>query len=124
MMDFIFNINTEPETANKQKDIEDILSDIETHFEDWSNFYNLYQMFAPPPTENSKQIQHWFKELQASFFKIITKYNNKINKFADIQEIEEGEIQDMVKGVMSKMNKDSKSDKKEKNNNGSEMMWG
>ena len=40
MMDFIFNINTEPETANKQKDIEDILSDKETHFEDWSNFYN------------------------------------------------------------------------------------
>ena len=101
-MDIIFNINNAPETSNNNKDIDTILEDIEAHFEDWNNFYNLYQMFAPPPTENAKQIQAWFKELQASFYNIITKYNDKVNKFADIQEIKEDEVQETITSALSK----------------------
>ena len=107
-MDFIFNINNGPQTDNNHEDVEDILNDIEAHFEDWNNFYNLYQMFAPPPTDNSKQIQAWFKELQASFFKLIKKYNSKIRQFAEIQDIEPQEVQDMMSDVMSNFNKKDK----------------
>jgi hypothetical protein len=113
-MDFIFNINNGPQTDNNHEDVEDILSDIETHFEDWNNFYNLYQMFAPPPTDNSKQIQAWFKELQASFFKLIKKYNSKVREFAEIQDIEADEVQDMMKDAMSFMKKNKKSSKEKK----------
>lgn len=111
-MDFIFNINNGPQTDNNHEDVEDILNDIETHFEDWNNFYNLYQMFAPPPTDNSKQIQAWFKELQASFFTLIKKYNNKIRQFAEIQDIETDEVQEMMKDAMSLMKKKKKSTSK------------
>tara|TARA_R110002020_G_scaffold300692_1_gene516246 strand:+ start:590 stop:961 length:372 start_codon:yes stop_codon:yes gene_type:complete len=123
-VDFIFNINNAPEPVNNNKDIEQILEDIEAHFEDWNNFYNLYQMFAPPPTENAKQIQQWFKELQASFYNIISNYNNKINKFADIQEIKEDEVQDVVTSALSKAGIKIKPKEKEKKPNANEMMWG
>ena len=113
-MDFIFNINNGPQTDNNHEDVEDILSDIEAHFEDWNNFYNLYQMFAPPPTDNAKQIQAWFKELQASFFTLIKKYNNKIRQFAEIQDVEADEVQDMMKNVMSNFNKKDKPAKTKK----------
>jgi hypothetical protein len=122
-VDFIFNINNATEPPNNNKNIEQILEDIEAHFEDWNNFYNLYQMFAPPPTENAKQIQAWFKELQASFYKIITKYNDKVNKFADIQEIKEDEVQDVVASALSKAGINIKH-KEDKKPNVNEMMWG
>ena len=113
-MDFIFNLNNGPQIDNNHEDVEDILNDIEAHFEDWNNFYNLYQMFAPPPTDNSKQIQAWFKELQSSFFKLIKKYNNKIRQFAEIQDIEAQEVQDMMSDVMSNFNKKDKPAKNKK----------
>tara|TARA_R110002020_G_scaffold256192_1_gene469835 strand:+ start:145 stop:519 length:375 start_codon:yes stop_codon:yes gene_type:complete len=113
-MDFIFNINNGPQDDNNHEDVEDILSDIESHFEDWNNFYNLYQMFAPPPTDNSKQIQAWFKELQSSFFTLIKKYNNKIRQFAEIQDIETDEVQEMMKDAMSLMKKGKKPTSKKK----------
>ena len=123
-MDFIFNINNETEKADDNKNLEEILKDIETHFEDWNNFYNLYQMFAPPPTENVKQIQHWFKELQHSFFKIIKKYNETVHEFAEIQELQEDEVHNIMKNAMSQM-KDSKTKpKKDKDpDDDINMMW-
>ncbi len=123
-MDFIFNINNAPEPPTNNKDLEDILRELEIHFEDWNNFYNLYQMVAPPPTENTKQIQAWFKELQANFFKIITKYNDKINKFADIQEINDTELQDVIQSAMSKAGIKTKPKEKEKKSDSHPMMWG
>jgi len=113
-MDFNFYIKTGDDKQEENKDLEDILKDIETHFEDWNNFYNLYQMFAPPPTDNSKQIQAWFKELQASFFKIIKKYNESIHQFADIQEIQEDDIQNMMKKAMVESKDATKTSKKKK----------
>ena len=123
-MDFIFNINNAPETPNKNEDLEEILKELEIHFEDWGNFYNLYQMVAPPPTENSKQIQAWFKELQANFFKIITKYNNKINKFAEIEEVKDTDFEDVIKSVMEKAGVKTESKKKDKKSETDYMMWG
>ena len=123
-MDFIFNINnaTEPELNNKE--LEDVLSLLETHFEDWQNFYNLYKIYAPPPTKNQQQIQAWFKELQASFVKIVEQYNNKVNKFADIVEIE-GDTDNLVETMMAKLNKNIKPDKeKDSSNDKDSMMWG
>ena len=123
-MDFIFNINnaTEPEFNNKE--LEDVLSLLETHFEDWQNFYNLYKIYAPPPTKNQQQIQAWFKELQASFIKIVEQYNNKVNKFADIVEIE-GDTDNLVETMMAKLNKNIKPDKeKDSSNDKDSMMWG
>ena len=81
-------------------------------------------MVAPPPTENAKQIQAWFKELQASFYKIITKYNNKINKFADIEEINDTDLQDVVQNVMSKAGIKPKPSKKDKDSESDYMMYG
>ena len=74
-MDFIFNINNAPEPELNNKELEDVLTQLETHFEDWQNFYNLYKIYAPPPTKNQQQIQAWFKELQASFIKIVNFLN-------------------------------------------------
>tara|TARA_R110000744_G_scaffold372160_1_gene483676 strand:- start:764 stop:1132 length:369 start_codon:yes stop_codon:yes gene_type:complete len=100
-MDFIFNINNAPETTQDNKELETILGEIEQHFEDWQNYFNLYSMFAPPPTDNSKQIQQWYKELKTDFLRIVSNYNNKVNKFADIQEISADEVQDIVKGALN-----------------------
>ena len=123
-MDFIFNINNGTEEATDNKNLEDVLKDIETHFEDWNNFYNLYQMFAPPPTDNVKQIQHWFKELQQSFFKIIKKYNETVHEFAEIQELQEDEVHNIMKNTMAKMNdKKSKPNDDEDVDSASSMMW-
>ena len=123
-MDFIFNINNAPEPPTNNKDLEAILKELEIHFEDWNNFYNLFQMCAPPPTENTKQIQRWFKELQANFFKIITKYNDKINKFADIEEISDTDLQEIMQSALSKAGAQTKPKKKDKESNSDYMMWG
>ena len=56
-MDFIFNINNEPQDLPKNDDLDEVLTLIEQHFEDWQNFYNLYKMYAPPPSKNQKQIR-------------------------------------------------------------------
>ena len=123
-MDFIFNINNGTEKANDNKHLEDVLRDIETHFEDWNNFYNLYQMFAPPPTDNVKQIQHWFKELQQSFFKIIKKYNETVHEFAEIQELQEDDVHNIMKNAMSQMKEATTKPKKDKDlDDDVNMMW-
>ena len=123
-MDFIFNINNGTEEADDNKNLEEILKDIETHFEDWNNFYNLYQMFAPPPTDNVKQIQHWFKELQQSFFKIIKKYNETVHEFAEIQELQEDDVHNIMKNAMSQMKEATTKTKKDKDlDDDVNMMW-
>lgn len=121
-MNFNFYINGENNQDNT--DIENILKDIETHLEDWNNFYNLYQMFAPPPTDNTKQIKAWFKELQQSFLKLIKKYNETIHHFADIQEIQETDVQEIMKDTISNLNEKKKSIKKKDINDDVNMMYG
>tara|TARA_R110001592_G_scaffold131517_2_gene345500 strand:+ start:1160 stop:1531 length:372 start_codon:yes stop_codon:yes gene_type:complete len=123
-MDFIFNINNAPETPSNNKHLEDILQELELHFQDWNNFYNLYQMCAPPPTKNTEQIQAWFKELQSSFFKIITKYNDKVNKFADIEEISDTDLEDIMQNAVTKASIKPKPQEKEKESNTNTMMYG
>ena len=120
-MDFIFNINTDEKQSSTE--LENILTLMEEHFEDWNNFYNLYSMFAPPPSENSKQIQQWFKELKASFIKIIEQYNSKVNKFADVVEVNEDGVQDIANDFIKQMNKVKPKDKKDDSKSNS-MMWG
>tara|TARA_Y100001973_G_C5196000_1_gene334285 strand:- start:2391 stop:2762 length:372 start_codon:yes stop_codon:yes gene_type:complete len=123
-MDFIFNINTGEETDSRSKDFEEVLDLMETHFEDWQNFYQLYKMIATPPTENAGQIQAWFKELQTSFIKIVEKYNNKVNKFADIVETNDDTAQELMNSML---NKDKKKNKKETDFNKRDdmnYMWG
>tara|TARA_R110000751_G_scaffold268298_1_gene368074 strand:- start:503 stop:865 length:363 start_codon:yes stop_codon:yes gene_type:complete len=120
-MDFIFNINTDDKQDNN--DLEDILNLMEGHFEDWNNFYNLYTMFAPPPTENSKQIQQWFKELKESFIKIVEQYNNKVNKFADVVDVNEDRAQDIANDFLKQMSKSKSKDKKDDTKTNT-MMWG
>jgi len=121
-MDFIFNINNAPETTQDNKELETILGEIEQHFEDWQNYFNLYSMFAPPPTDNSKQIQQWYKELKADFLRIVSNYNNKVNKFADIQEISADEVQDIVKGALNTKGKPTV-DKETKKDSTNTMMY-
>ena len=122
-MDFIFNINNAPEPELNNKELEDVLTQLETHFEDWQNFYNLYKLYAPPPTKNQGQIQAWFKELQAAFVKIVEQYNNKVNKFADIVEVE-GDTNNLVESMMAKLNKNIKPAKeKDSSNDKDSMMW-
>ena len=122
-MDFIFNINNAQETAASHDDFEDILSLMETHFEDWQNFYQLYKMIAKPPEHNAGQIQAWFKELQTSFIKIVEQYNNKVNKFADIVDNTGDTAQELMNSVL----KDKKKKEKETDFNKSDdmnYMWG
>ena len=97
-MDFIFNINTDDKQDNN--DLEDILNLMEGHFEDWNNFYNLYSMFAPPPTENSK-----------------------VNKFADVVDVNEDSAQDIASEFLKQMNKSKSKDKKDDTKSNT-MMWG
>jgi hypothetical protein len=108
-MDFNFYINNDDKQPNEN--LERVLDELEHHFEDWNNFYNLYTMFAPPPTQNTKQIQGWFSELKTNFLKIIELYNDKVNKFADIVETDE-EMPDIVKHMVDSMkNKKGKAKK-------------
>ena len=69
-MDFIFNINNAPDPPTNNKDLEDILKELEIHFEDWNNFYNLFQMCEPPPTENVKQIQKINVQINGTNYKL------------------------------------------------------
>lgn len=61
---------------------------MEIHFADWEDFYQYYMKTAKPPERNVKKIQQLFGDLRNDFVEIITQYNSKINKFADIQEVD------------------------------------
>ena len=121
-MDFIFNINNGPEDNSSNKNLEDVLAQLELHFEDWQNFYNLYKMYAPPPTKNQQQIQVWFKELQAAFIKIVEQYNNKVNKFAEIVESDADTAADILGKMLSK-SKESSKDKEDTDSDKDNYMW-
>tara|TARA_R100000005_G_C4799530_1_gene91922 strand:- start:44 stop:415 length:372 start_codon:yes stop_codon:yes gene_type:complete len=123
-MDFIFNINTGEETDSRSKDFEEVLDLMETHFEDWQNFYALYKMVATPPTENAGQIQAWFKELQTSFIKIVEKYNNKVNKFADIVETKDDTAQELMNSMLNKDKKKNKTETDFNKRDDMNYMWG
>tara|TARA_R110002020_G_scaffold63118_1_gene168190 strand:- start:52 stop:423 length:372 start_codon:yes stop_codon:yes gene_type:complete len=123
-MDFIFNINNAAEDTNNNKDLEDVLAQLELHFEDWQNFYNLYKMYAPPPSKNQEQIQTWFKELQAAFIKIVEQYNNKVNKFAEIVETDADTAADLLGKMLSSVKEPVKPKKEKKSNTDSNYMWG
>jgi hypothetical protein len=123
-MDFIFNINNAAVDTNSNKDLEDVLAQLELHFEDWQNFYNLYKMYAPPPSKNQEQIQKWFKELQATFIKIVEQYNNKVNKFAEIVETDADTAEDILGKMLSNVKEPVQHKKEKKTDTDSNYMWG
>lgn len=86
-MVFNFYINSQPD-EKPNPILEEIMKKMEIHFADWEDFYQYYMKTAKPPERNVKKIQQLFGDLRNDFVEIITQYNSKINKFADIQEVD------------------------------------
>ena len=86
-MVFNFYINSQPD-ENPNPILEEIMKRLENHFADWEDFYQYYMKTAKPPEKNVKRIQQIFGDLRNDFVEIINQYNSKINKFADIQEVD------------------------------------
>jgi len=86
-MVFNFYINGQPDDKPNPI-LEEIMKRLEIHFADWEDFYQYYMKTAKPPERNVKKIQQIFGDLRNDFIEIVGQYNNKINKFADIQEVD------------------------------------
>jgi len=86
-MVFNFYINSQPD-EKPNPILEEIMKKLENHFADWEDFYQYYMKTAKPPEKNVKRIQQIFGDLRNDFVEIINQYNSKINKFADIQEVD------------------------------------
>jgi Zn-dependent M32 family carboxypeptidase len=86
-MVFNFYINSQPD-EKPNPILEEIMKRLENHFADWEDFYQYYMKTAKPPEKNVKRIQQIFGDLRNDFVEIINQYNSKINKFADIQEVD------------------------------------
>jgi len=86
-MVFNFYINGQPDDKPNPI-LEEIMKRLEIHFADWEDFYQYYMKTAKPPERNVKKIQQIFGDLRNEFIEIVGQYNNKINKFADIQEVD------------------------------------
>jgi Zn-dependent M32 family carboxypeptidase len=86
-MVFNFYINSQPD-EKPNPILEEIMKKLENHFADWEDFYQYYMKTAKPPEKNVKRIQQIFGDLRNDFVDIINQYNSKINKFADIQEVD------------------------------------
>ena len=86
-MVFNFYINSQPD-EKPNPILEEIMKRLENHFADWEDFYQYYMKTAKPPEKNVKRIQQIFGDLRNDFVDIINQYNSKINKFADIQEVD------------------------------------
>ena len=86
-MVFNFYINGQPDDKPNPI-LEEIMKKLEIHFADWEDFYQYYMKTAKPPEKNVKRIQQIFGDLRNDFVEILKEYNNKINHFADIQEVD------------------------------------
>ncbi len=69
MFNFYWNVSNNKEEDNP--DLTELMQQLDNLLVDWQNFFILYSQFAPPPNENKKQIQAWFKELEQQHQKCV-----------------------------------------------------
>ena len=106
-MVFNFYINQDSKTE-RNEEMEAIMKDMETHFANWNDFYDLYMKHATPPKKFQKQIQNFFNDLREDFVKMLKQYNEKIHHFADIHETDTNDnFEDQVIEQMKEMAKAS-----------------
>ena len=119
-MVFNFYINSQPD-AKPNPILEEIMKKLENHFADWEDFYQYYMKTAKPPEKNVKRIQQVFGDLRNDFVEILSEYNNKINHFADIQEVDttsvDGDFDEAIINYLQNATKESpKKSSDDKNN--------
>tara|TARA_R100001015_G_C4601256_1_gene156199 strand:+ start:224 stop:586 length:363 start_codon:yes stop_codon:yes gene_type:complete len=111
VFNFYFNNNEKEDKSNK--DLENIMKNLENHFANWHDFYQFYSKHAPVPDKFKEQIQQFYEDLREEFVSIIREYNKKINYFADIHEESDTNSQfekDVVKQMKEMMSKSKKDD--------------
>ena len=119
-MVFNFYINGQPDDKPNPI-LEEIMKKLEIHFADWEDFYQYYMKTAKPPEKNVKRIQQIFGDLRNDFVEILKEYNNKINHFADIQEVDttsvDGDFDEAIINYLQNVTKESpKKSSDDKNN--------
>lgn len=122
-MVFNFYINSQPD-EKPNPTLEEIMSKLEIHFADWEDFYQYYMKTAKPPEKNVKRIQQLFGDLRNDFVEIITEYNNKINKFADIQEVDSPNSDEFDAAVIDYLQNANKQPQKKPKDNKDNHMYG
>ena len=122
-MVFNFYINSQPD-EKPNPTLEEIMKRLEIHFADWEDFYQYYMKTAKPPERNVKKIQQLFGDLRNDFVEIITEYNTKINKFADIQEIDSPNTDEFEDAVIDYLQNAAKQPQKKPKDNKDNHMYG
>ena len=123
-MVFNFYINNQPDDKPNPT-LEAIMEKLQNHFADWEDFYQYYMKTAKPPERNVKRIQQLFGDLRNDFVDIITEYNTKVNKFADIQEVDShADTDDFDEAVIDYLNNAVKQPPKKSSDNKDNHMYG
>jgi hypothetical protein len=122
-MVFNFYINSQPDDKPNPI-LEAIMEKLQNHFADWEDFYQYYMKTAKPPERNVKRIQQLFGDLRNDFVEIITEYNTKVNKFADIQEIDSSDTDDFEEAVIDYLQNAAKQPPKKSSDNKDNHMYG
>lgn len=122
-MVFNFYINSQPDDKPNPI-LEAIMEKLQNHFADWEDFYQYYMKTAKPPERNVKRIQQLFGDLRNDFVEIINEYNTKVNKFADIQEIDSSDTDDFEEAVIDYLQNAAKQPPKKSNDNKDNHMYG
>jgi len=122
-MVFNFYINSQPD-EKPNPTLEEIMKRLEIHFADWEDFYQYYMKTAKPPERNVKKIQQLFGDLRNDFVEIITEYNTKINKFADIQEIDSPNTDEFEDAVIDYLQNAAKQPQKKPKDTKDNHMYG
>lgn len=122
-MVFNFYINSQPDDKPNPI-LEAIMEKLQNHFADWEDFYQYYMKTAKPPERNVKRIQQLFGDLRNDFVEIINEYNTKVNKFADIQEIDSSDTDDFEEAVIDYLQNAAKQPPKKSNDNKDNNMYG
>ena len=122
-MVFNFYINNQPDDKPNPI-LEAIMEKLQNHFADWEDFYQYYMKTAKPPERNVKRIQQLFGDLRNDFVDIITEYNTKVNKFADIQEVDSSDTDDFDEAVIDYLQNAVKQPPKKSSDNKDNHMYG
>jgi hypothetical protein len=122
-MVFNFYINNQPDDKPNPT-LEAIMEKLQNHFADWEDFYQYYMKTAKPPERNVKRIQQLFGDLRNDFVDIITEYNTKVNKFADIQEVDSSDTDDFDEAVIDYLQNAVKQPPKKSSDNKDNHMYG
>ena len=123
-MVFNFYINNQPDDKPNPI-LEAIMEKLQNHFADWEDFYQYYMKTAKPPERNVRRIQQLFSDLRNDFVEIITEYNTKVNKFADIQEVNSQiDTDDFEDAVIDYLQNATKENPKKPSDNKDNHMYG